>query len=334
MESKHIKQIFNNNSFHIEYKKVNRKKLQEILDEYGVVVIEDYFKFSKCNEYMKSIVDWLILNSDNLTMDHKTWLGKNLPNGPRVGMMQSIISHCPTIWEIREKMYQLFKVLWGDEDLITSIDGATIYPPKKSRKTKDWPHLDQTLLEPKCICYQGEAVLTNTTAAFVCSPKSHKIHKEILEACNKKPSKSHWLKFNKQQIEKVKRMVLNTGGKWQIPIYAPAGSLILWRSTTIHSAQRIVESVVKIPNDIWLGWRGVVYVCMRPKSHLTKTELTRLRKAATEGRTTNHWGTKIFPKNGRYKVDRGEKLNKLHDNPETLVFNNTVLLNKLVNNEF
>ncbi len=320
------------NIFSINKKNITREKLLEILKHHGVVVIKNYFSKSVCDNYMKCIVEWMISKSDNLTMDYKTWIGKNLFNGPRVGMMQALISHCPVIWEIRKKMYPIFKLIWNSDDLITSIDGATIFPPKKIRKTNDWPHLDQTLIEPNCICYQGEVALTNTTAAFKCSPGSHKIHKKILQICNVKPNNTHWLKFNKLQIEKVKEEVIRNNGLWQIPVYCPAGSIILWKSTTIHSAQRITKIPKPIQTDKWYGWRGVVYVCMRPKKHFSNKELLVIKNAAIKGRTTNHWATKIFPKNSRYKIDRGENLNLLHEHPEKLTFNLCSLLRNLVNN--
>ena len=76
-----------------------------------------------------------------LTRNHETWTNGNIPSGPRRGMYQSIISHCPVAWKLREKLYPLFCGLHGTKELITSIDGATFMPPIQG-SNKDWPHID------------------------------------------------------------------------------------------------------------------------------------------------------------------------------------------------
>jgi len=274
------------------------------LEKYGVVVIKNYFK--KPEKYKKRLVKWLINLSDGLTENGSTWIPANMPYGPRRGMMQSLIGHCPTVWRLREKMYPLFCQLHNTEDLYTSIDGASIHPPIYGNK-KDWPHIDQTMEEPWCI--QGQAVLSSSTATFRCTPKSHLKLKEILEVCGKEENKSNWLKFNDEQVGQLKEMFK----WWQMPIYAPAGSVILWNSKTIHSAQRNLEGDE--------SWRCVVYVCMRPQNQFTKRNLTTLKRSVRECRTTNHWGTRMFSKRqGSFRGmhNRIESVEDYTDDPEQI----------------
>ena len=43
-----------------------------------------------------------------------------------------------------------------------------------------------------------------------------------------------------------------------------------------------------------LGWRGVVYVCYRPRSEFSFKELQVLEDCIKENRGTNHWATRVF----------------------------------------
>jgi len=280
--------------------------VKNVLDKYGVVVIQNYFK--KPEKSKKRIVKWMVSISDELTEDKETWKSSNMPYGPRYGMMQTLVTHCPEVWKIREKMYPLFADLHNTKELYTSMDGASVHPPPtKKSPTKDWPHIDQTKSDPWCV--QGQAVLTTSTSVFRCTPKSHKKNKEILELCGVEENSSNWLKFTPDQIEQLKEMFKF----WQMPIYAPAGSVILWNSKTIHSAQH------QLQNDN--SWRCVVYVCMRPQDQFTNRNKTTLKRCVQECRTTNHWGTRMFGKRqGSFRGlrNRNQSLENLSENPERI----------------
>lgn len=282
------------------------KKILKILDKFGVVVIQNYF--SKPKKQKRKIVEWLTTISKELTTEKESWITKNMPYGPRYGMMQTLISHCPEVWKIREKMYPLFCKLHNTTELYTSIDGASVHPPnKKKTPLKDWPHIDQTTEGPWCI--QGQAVLTTSTSVFRCTPKSHKKNNEILKICENENNKTNWLKFNDEQIKHVEKMFKY----WQMPIYAPAGSVILWNSKTIHSAQHQLQGDT--------SWRCVVYVCMRPCNQFTNRNKNTLKRCVRECRTTNHWGTKMFSKKqGSFRgmSNRNASLELLSDNPEQI----------------
>ena len=74
-------------------------------------------------------------------------------------------------------------------------------------------------------------------------------------------------------------------------------------SSTLHSAR--IQTRDHLPNKTseWHNWRGIVYVCYRPKEDVTKKHFEKLQKCVKENRLTNHWGTKIFSKRPRYFTD-------------------------------
>ena len=296
------------------------KKTQDTLEKYGVVVLLNYFSKDQAETWKSDLIKWLGDLSPALNVkDTTTWCPKNMPYGPRPGMMQSLVSHAPTVFEIREAMYPLFKDLWDTEKLYCSLDGASVHPPiYETKRAKDWPHIDQTRTDVKCI--QGQVVLSESTATFRCTPKSHLKHQEIIELCAKEGDTSNWCKFNQLQLKVIQPMF----DKWQLPIYSPPGSVILWYSNTIHSAARNQKKDK--------GWRAVVYVSMRPTEQYTTQNKSTLRKAAISGRTTNHWGSNTFPKRpGFYMQDRrSDAIEVLTDHPEQLVPEHTPLMQKLL----
>ena len=298
-------------------------ELKKNLDENGYVVIPKVLSDEICDKYVEETVDWMcnLLPLDK--NDQKTWKTENMPSGPRFGMYQSIVSHCPVAWKLREFTYPLFCSLYDTKELITSIDGASIMPPVKHRTTKDWPHIDQTISEENMVCYQGQVVLTDTTASFRCTPKSHLKHQEIVNRFEI-DKKNPWHKFTSEQEKELE----SEFNDWQIPIHVKKGSIILWRSTTIHSAQRVEDHTIyekEKKNGLWDGWRCTFYICQRPKKDFTKRGLTTVKKAYENGRTTNHWGTKTFPKTTRWDSNKDSRVLDLLKNPEKLVDKNISL---------
>jgi len=148
-------------------------------------------------------------------------------------MYHSIVSHAPKFWELREKFYPIFQKVLNEDDLLVSIDGASVFPVVNSpKKSKDWAHIDQTICSD-FMCYQSQFVATNTKSAFVCTPRSHKIHKKMIQDFSIGTT-SNWHKFTDSEVTKLKSIFKNN---YQIPIYAKKGSVIFWDSRTIHSAK-------------------------------------------------------------------------------------------------
>jgi hypothetical protein len=308
-------------------------QIQHKLLKYGVVVLNDVFSERRAKRYQKESIKWLTDLLDPLTTNKETWTNNNLPTGPRKGMYQSIVGHCPVAWRLREKLYPLFCNIWGTKELITSIDGATIWPPVEVRtKSEDWSHIDQQTCRSEKRCYQGQVVLGDSTAVFRCTPKSHLKHKYFRENYGFN-FKEEWYKFTEEQIKELKETFKDN---YQIPIYSKSGSVILWESCTVHSS-KYVDNVNEYKNstDPFAGWRTTYYICQRPKSHLTKRNLTTIGNAAKNGRTTNHSSSNIFPKEGRYDNMQGNEkhpqVRKILKNPEKYIVQElTPLQKKLV----
>jgi hypothetical protein len=277
--------------------------------EYGVVVIENVFSDNYCNQRMAGILSDFVSMSPTIDLEHieSTWKRDVLPPQTRSGLFQALVSNLHDVWKIRsEKNVELiFRILYSDlrqkkiKNFIVSGDGINIKPgcigPIVEEKTKDWAHLDQTTGEIYD-CIQGQAVLTNTTACLVSTPKSHLYFKEILELTNIDPSKGAFSKFDPKNVEKLKLFFKDKNIPYQIPILSKKGSFIVWSSTLIHSARLQTKLEYPTQEDPFHGWRGVIYICYRPKREFTKKEITLRKKRVETNRVTPHSSTGMFNK--------------------------------------
>ena len=300
------------------YDSIDYDKLTEQFKENGYIVIENLYSKDYCNDLIKQTI--FAFETINPDLDHNnkfTWKKSNLPPQTRSGMFQSLVCHLNPVKTVRndERYKKIFREIYSrikttyskHEDLISSIDGINIKhnklgPYNKSHVTEndidnnDWAHMDQTKRDNIFKCIQGQVVLSDTTAAFRCSPKSHKVFSEILDVVGiEKKNSSNWCKIQKDNYQNCKELVESVGGQWQIPIHAPAGSCILWFSSVIHSAKHSDGEMPERDSDPWYGWRAVYYITYRPKNEFTKKQLEKIELNATNNRVMNHWTTKTFP---------------------------------------
>lgn len=272
----------------------------------GVVVIEGVFAAEECNRAMDEIVSAFERLSPNLRRDApNTWIRANLAPQTRVGLYQAVVGNIAPVWRLRTDLRvariftALYSALRGElvTDFIVSGDGLNLKPNRVGpyEPTKDWPHLDQTDGSP-FLCIQGQAVLTNTTAALRASPGSHLAFGKVLAATGGQ-SRVGWRKFDPATAELAKAEVLEAGGQWQVPVLSPRGSFIVWASSLVHAARVQLGPEPDDASDPWKGWRGVVYICYRPRAEFSAAQLKKRREAFEQNRVTNHRGTKIFPTN-------------------------------------
>jgi len=309
----------------------NKSQVDKIADAFkdqGVVVITDFFDEEFCNDKMERMVSsFEKLGSGVDRNDMDTWKPENLPPQTRPGMYQGIVANNPEVWEVRrdEDYQRLYKEMYlrikpdtfkAKDKLVPSIDGVNIKPdrlsPFRKSNSVDWAHIDQTKRGDTYACIQGQVVLSESDACFRCSPRSHRVFEPILDLLNiSTTDKSNWVKISgkgKEEIEAQCRfLVEGAGGKWQVPVKVPAGSVILWLSTCVHSARLAEKPKSEFhKGNSWHGWRGVFYICFRPENELNTKDKSRHQKCIDENRTTNHWGTKLFEKNrtGRFMGDQ------------------------------
>lgn len=318
-------------------------KLVEAFKEYGVVVISNVMPKSVCDNH----VDKIVTTIENLGTGVKrnkckeTWTDYNLPPQTRPGLFQACLANLEPVWEIRSdpKILNIFSILYSNlrkkelksySDFIVSGDAINIRPNDlfdPNISGSDWPHLDQVDRSDIFKCIQGQMVLTNTTASFVASPKSHKVYLDIVNKYNipNDYGTNWWRIINNADatVDEIKELIKSVGGKWQIPILAEAGSFIIWSSTLVHSARLQTKKEKKNINDEWLGWRCVVYVSYRPKEEYTEHDLIVRQQAYEDNLTTNHWGNKTFKKNP--KINRFKKTGPVHANIKAMIDNPKIL---------
>ncbi|AYV76215.1 MAG: hypothetical protein Terrestrivirus5_37 [Terrestrivirus sp.] len=323
-------------NFTIKYGENNfEQNLVDLFREFGVVVITDVMSKNLCDEKVSEVITNFELIGTVKHFNKNNWVDEDLPPQTRPGLFQALVSNLKPVWEIRsnDNIGNIFEILYSNlrnknytsNDFIVSGDGINVRPngiEDYAKVQSDWPHCDQTKRNNPYLCIQGQMVLTNTSASFVASPKSHKIFDQIMDYYKREDGPSNWLRINDGSVNDIKKMVENIGGNWQIPIVAPAGSFIVWSSTTVHSARKAIQEELKDKNDPWKGWRCVIYVCYRPKEEFTQEELYIRQKAFFENRVTNHWGNHIFDKKPgakmNYKNARHQLIDKYIENPEKM----------------
>lgn len=306
----------------VENSPISKEAIRRFKDT-GLLIVEDVFSPEECNNYCSEIISCFCKISPNLKVDLNTgqpdlstWIPENLPPGPRSGLFQSLVSAFPPVRQIRrdQKILKIFELVYSDlrdkeiegyDSFYSSMDGINVRPFMKpfQKKQEDWAHLDQTIYDNPFLCVQGQVVLSNTSACFRASPKSLHVHNQVLDMNGiAQNDSSNWLKFPKSDYRMLQECVESVGGKWQIPIRAKKGSVILWTSSTVHSAmiQQQQSKFGPTAGDPWVDWRFVVYTCYRPKTDVAlnqrKRHENRLKKCQEENRVTNHWGEQIFPK--------------------------------------
>lgn len=294
----------------------------EVLRKYGVCIVRGVVSADECARRVESLYGELNALFPELDRAGYEWTSRNTPLGPRPGLYQSMVSNLPTVWETRldERVRGVFRDTYATlrarpdlTRLTVALDGVNVRPrrePYHRGAEGDWPHLDQTRDAPKIgvahdvteTCVQGQVVLNDSSSCFVASPRSHLVHDALLtEIESSSKGSKNWHPFARGDRASARSIVESVGGVWQMPIRAPRGSLILWFSSTVHSA-KLHDPIVQVPRDPppFFDWRVVVYVCYRPRDEMSVAERRRLARAVAENRVTNHWSARLFPKTWRF----------------------------------
>lgn len=277
-------------------------KFMRTLEKYGVCVIPNIISNDDCikirDELWKEIK---YIHKDRFDINKKeTW--KNFYDFMPLHSMliqHFGIAHLQSVWNIRqnEKVGEIFGKLWKvpKEELLSSFDGISVnLPPEKTNKGwylgNDWMHTDQGPLKKGFHCIQGFINLYDVNpgdATLTILEKSHKIHDLFFQYINHESSED-WYKLNEDE----KQWFIENGCK-QYCVLAPAGSLVLWDSRTIHQG---IEAQKDREKE---NFRMVIYTCLLPKNKYSKKDREKRIKAFNDMRITNHWGNKLFPKTPR-----------------------------------
>jgi len=177
-----------------------------------------------------------------------------------------------------------FEVLHGSEDLVTSLDNPFFSPveEKSATRNKLWPHVDVNMNIPGATtCFQGVLYVwpseREDTSTTVVLPHSHAAHfAATMEGATLK--QGHFVQVKNMQ-DKVKRdEVLSAWIENSRRVPAPAGSLLLWNSRTLHQ-----------------GWRGgprlAQAVCWERKEYRNEAALERKLLLAALAEPSTHWAS-------------------------------------------
>jgi len=272
----------------------------------GVVAVTRVFAPDECDAAVEDIVSDLERLAPGLNRyEPASWTRDNLPPQTRVAMYQAVVGNFAAPWRLRAdaRVRRIFTLLYSGlrgrpvTDFLVSGDGLSLQPRFRGPfgESEDWAHLDQTS-GPPFRCAQGQVVLTDTTACFRASPGSHRVFEELLRLTGGRAA-GDWRRFAQEDYPAARALVEGAGGRWQIPVRAPRGSVLLWASSVVHSALRPDGPAIIDPENPWRGWRCVVYVCYRPREEFTRAQRRKRREAYERNRVTNHWATRLFPVN-------------------------------------
>lgn len=266
----------------------------------GVAVIKDVINQNELVQAREGM--WQTLNklTENLDKpiqknDHTTWrtLYELYPKHSML-LQNFSVGHSQFIWDIRQnqKVYDVFKNIWDDEDLLCSFDGLSVHlPPELTKRGwyrgNDWFHTDQSSEKVGLHCIQGMINLYDvnpgdaTLRIMKGSNNNHEDFFKTYDICEK----SDWYKLKDEELSYFNQFEKQS-------VLASAGSLILWDSRTFHQG---VEPREERENP---NFRCVIYVCMTPRSLSDSKNILKKQKAFNEMRMTSHWPHKIklFPK--------------------------------------
>ena len=206
------------------------------------------------------------------------------------------IGHMQSVWNIRQnkRIGDIFGSIYGVHrtELCTSMDGISVsLPPEVTGEGwydgVDWLHLDHGP-NNKHKCIQGFVNLYDVAqgdATLRVLLGSHKHTPEFYNSLKEKNDRD-WLPLTCEQVKWYKNR-----GCEDVCITAPAGSLVLWDSHTVHQGME-PQIDRKDPNI-----RATIYICMRPKSEFTTGQRHIRMDAFKSLHLTNHWGTTVFDNN-------------------------------------
>jgi uncharacterized membrane protein YgcG len=288
-------------------------RLAAVLQEWGVAVVKDVFTAAECRGVADEMVRALEVLSHgrfDRTRASDTWDPSVLPPMVRSGLVQALMGNLAAVANLRAdpRCSTLFQLLYSHlhgtdvKELVTSVDGVNIRPPVEpfhTDRTEDWPHVDVSRKGRMFECVQSQVVLNPSSAAFRCSPKSHLLYEKLMEPeFGGHEQDGDWTRLQRPYVDKFAALVAGLGGKYQVPVHAPCGSMIFWLSSTLHSAQvqrRSAAPTEYDPADPLKNWRAVVYVCLRPRQSVDDRHIYGLHYAAAHNRSTNHNGRRLFP---------------------------------------
>lgn len=304
------------------------------LDEFGVCGVTGLFTEAEANEWRKEMVylyckavygpEWKryadIKTADGIVPGFLSVTREDIPYEDRIPshnqfLLQQVLINTPPQHEMRKRMLDFMKLLTPHNGPFTvSMDGAVVQPvgDPSGHKKKFKIHTDggpvsesESEIRPKG-CIQAQFVLNKSYYVFHAMPGSHKHLEEIFTLCGvPKEWSGEWYNLSKH-LDKINEFMQSKGYPGLVPIIPKdLGTVILWRSRTIHCAGEVDESREdQSPLDVMQSMRVVCFATANPatkKEHASWVKRVRT-KCGPFNRGTYHRGQALFPAkfNARY----------------------------------
>ena len=248
----------------------------------GYTIVKNIINSKEILEYEKEFTKWLD-NNPNIYTLHELIHNSGIFKFFNVG-------HQRFAWLLRtnQKIQEVFKEIWGCEELVTSFDGCCLFKSEEYYLNKHWTHSDQSYNKKGLSCVQSFVSLTdNKEKTFVVYEGSHLLHESYCEEYEVY-NDIQWTEICKEYTNKIKdaKRILEVN----------KGDLVLWDSRTFHQ-----NTPGKYNNS---ERRLVQYICFLPKnSELNTDEENELRRYFFENKiTTTHfpYPMKDIPKQPLY----------------------------------
>lgn len=284
--------------------------LRETISAHGVAVIPSVFNSNECAE-AKTLANNFLASTfeqpgDNVCMENAArWrnISRNF-YAKHGGLIQHFgIGQSDFAWYARSKpqVIDIFKTLWNvkhTRDLVVSFDGANVTPPPErtglgwQSADKMWLHTDQSERKKTICSVQGMVNLVDVDegdATLLVIRGSNNLHAAFFAHFGLS-AKGDWQILTQEHVDWFLAQEYAPGKRCELmAVKARAGDMIFWDSRTIHMG--LAPSRGRAHAD---RWRYVVYVAMFPRCTLTAVQLRKRILYVNDGRTTNHWGTKLF----------------------------------------
>lgn len=298
--------------------------LGAVLELYGFAIVTDLLSEQETQEGLSLFWDYLTslgtgLDRDDVTtQSNDKWpptFSTGILDNPSLSAGQSRVA-----WWGRVKAKGVFSSLYASEDLVTSFDTIGVFRERIKTKDNLWYHTDSTPARHKND-YSTQSILNliDTTAdgsgGLVVLPQSHTLLFPFVggnkDWCPLWDDRSFWNRYED--------LVEKSTGLHPVRVGAPAGSLILFRSSLVHCNMPCKKKLTTTPSHLQ---RAVVYVCMAPRDRVTdKDWLAKRREAVDNGATTSHWPDRLeFKKRPRFPLKRPLHTGQMHSQGTVLMY--------------
>lgn len=273
--------------------------LVRMLDKYGVAVLPSVLDSQECSRMQDGMWDAVEEATSQFTgtvvpvsrTDPSTWVNMRELYPSHGSLIQHFgLGNAKFAFDVRQnpKVIEAFERIHhptSARDLLSSIDGVNIRLQaewnSKARPSSLWLHTDRAFHTD----YTRESVQSWVTAhevgpqdaTLVVLVGSHKLHKEFGQHFGLTSWKKDWFKLETDEQHRF----FTDRGCCIMRIQCPAGSQVLWKSTTMHCGAGPATGNQLDP-------RLVVYCCYAPRSWAKPARILAKQKAIFEGRMTTH----------------------------------------------